>query len=182
MQNVFGDGFPSVLVFFLQTNRAQMMEEKPGLGLQSGRAIDALIRVGTIKQPVCGLGNTLSPANYLPEAQKLSDSSNFFQHNKKKQPTNHRSTSNTQISVSPSFLCHQSLIPAYLGGGGKLCSLRAWEALAYRTLRNHGHGAAALIKVVVTAPSGTVTPAACRSSGCWAPSTGQRAPDQVNVN
>jgi len=61
-----------------------MMEEKPGLGLQSGRAIEALVRVGTIKQPVCSLGNTLSLANYLPVPQKLSDSSDFSQHQEKK--------------------------------------------------------------------------------------------------
>lgn len=74
-RNGFGVGFArtfSFFIFFLETNQAQMMEEKPGPGLQSGRATDALIRVGTIKQPVCSLGSTLSPANYLPAAQKLS--------------------------------------------------------------------------------------------------------------
>lgn len=64
--------------FFLETNQAQMMEEKPGPRLQSGRATDTLIRVGTIKQPVCSLGSTLSPANYLPAAQKLSVLQIFF--------------------------------------------------------------------------------------------------------
>lgn len=45
------------------------MEEKPALRLQSGRDIDILIRAGFIKQPIPGLSNTLSPANYLLPAK-----------------------------------------------------------------------------------------------------------------
>lgn len=57
--------------FFPQTYQAQMMEEKPGPGQLSGRAIEALIRVDTTEQPVCSLDNTLSLDNYLPVPQKL---------------------------------------------------------------------------------------------------------------
>lgn len=113
-----------------------MMEEKPGLGLQSGRAIDALIRVGTIKQPVCSLDNTLSPANYLPVAQKLSDSSSFFNIRKK----NNQQTTDPPPTHRSVSLCHQNLVPTHLGGGGELGSLRAWDA------HPRSHRAAVLIK------------------------------------
>lgn len=94
---------PVIFFFFLETNHAQIMEEKPGLGLQSGGAIEALIRVGTIKQPVCSLGNTLSPANYLPVAEKLSDSSDFFQHKgkKKKKKMPHQKENKQQTTDPP---------------------------------------------------------------------------------
>lgn len=55
-----------------------MMEEKPGLGLQSGGAIEALIRVDTIEQPVCSLGNTLALANYRPSGTKIVGFFKFF--------------------------------------------------------------------------------------------------------
>lgn len=143
-----------------------MMEEKPGLGLQSGRAIDALIRVGTIKQPVCNLlSNTLSPDNYLPVAQKLSDSSDFFSNLIKKQQTN-----KPQIHLQHTDLCLTLLsLPSK---PCPPCFCRAEESCA----------ASALIKAAVTVPNGTMTPNTHWNSRHWAPFTGQRAPDKVNVD
>lgn len=113
-----------MIIFFLETNQAQMMEEKPGLGLQSGRAIDALIRVGTIKQPVCSLDNTLSPANYLPVAQKLSDSSSFFNIRKK-------TTNKPQIHLQHTDLCLSAIKTSSLHIWGEEGS---WAASAHGML------------------------------------------------